>query len=109
MHTRLESWQPAAKQIVLFHNAFDIPGSLHILSNALKEALEQLEYWKEYLDELKALSKIIGDASYKEVVLQTMYEDAPAADRRRIHEYRRQHLEWRWEELYEVVSGHSQL
>ena len=100
----MESWEPAARQIVLFWNSLSQPGSLHIQSNALQEALEKEEYWTQYLDGLKALTTVIGETGYKAVVLEKMYNNAPSAQRQMIHQFRYQHLDWRWEELYEVIS-----
>ena len=73
----MESWEPAARQIVLFWNSLSQPGSLHIQSNALQEALEKEQYWTQYLDGLKALTTVIGETGYKAVVLEKMYNNAP--------------------------------
>ena len=35
------AWEPQARNITLLWNALDQPGSLHILSNAIRESLEQ--------------------------------------------------------------------
>lgn len=67
------------KDILLLPDAMEQFDCFHVLYNALKRALESLPEWEEFLELLKAICKVLGEKSYKEVCMKTWFKKADRA------------------------------
>lgn len=86
----------------LLHSALQIPGTLHIVFNALEHALKQLDSWARFEKQLSAISRVCKDKSYSEVILVKMMKSASPEERgllRRMDDL----LDWRWDSLARVL------
>ena len=82
-------------EVPCFYNALGCPGVLHILFNALEDALKMCDDWKPFETELRAVSKVFGHRSYVELVIQCPGL-TPADELRGLQV---QLLDWRWESI----------
>jgi len=71
--------------------------------NPVEEALKKLPEWPRYERQLKAICKMLGEKSYKQMVLETMFDGAPPLVRHLIHAFDGQRVDWRWEHLEHAV------
>ena len=101
---RLPSFDPRAVKVVFLMFALQQSGLMHVYYNALEEAIAKVECWKEYLTLLAAFVKILGDASYKERLLEKSFAAAPASTRRLLHAFAGTIVDWRWEHLEELLE-----
>jgi len=76
----------------------------HYLQNAIKEAVTAEPDWKTYETHLKPCCKMIGDESYKEILLHECYQTAPPLARYNVHKFSAEHVDWRWEYLEEATE-----
>ena len=75
-----------AKGITFLWNAIDQPGIFHILCNALDKSLSDLPEFKDWDEKLKACVKLLGELSYKQLCLATIFKNATSAERKIIHQ-----------------------
>ena len=85
-------------EVPCFYNALGCPGALHIVFNALEDALKMCEDWKPFETELRAVSKVFGHKSYVELVIQYCVGLTPA-DEAHLRSLQVQLLDWRWESI----------
>ena len=82
-----------------------------MLGNAIQEALQQLECWEPWLKQLKSVTRVFAEDSWKEVILEQLRNSE--ADtfvlRRQMHRFTGGHVEWRWECLEDVTSKVDQM
>ena len=90
----------------LFAGSLDVSGFMHVLYNGLETAITALPEWSLYQKELRAITKLLGDQSYQEVVHQKMFLPAGAshAERDLLLAFNKKHLDWRWETLEGVMA-----
>ena len=74
-----------AKNLMLFPNALEQIGSNHVSFNELNNALRNVPEWAGYKKGVTAMAKVTTDPSYKEVLLQTCFKDAPGEERATLH------------------------
>ncbi|CAK0836156.1 unnamed protein product, partial [Prorocentrum cordatum] len=80
-------------------NCIETSDWCHIVMNALQESIENEPFWAEYEPCLKACCKILGDKSYKQVLLNDAFADASPYARMLLHNFSSDHVDWRWEYL----------
>jgi hypothetical protein len=83
----LSSRDPRAKDLVFLINALQQSGLLHLLFNALQEAIEATHESGFLEPLLKALTKVCGDKSYSERLLEKGFPKADRVARRLLHSY----------------------
>lgn len=84
--------------IAFLHNAYGIPGVMHILFNALESALKTSPLWGPYETELRAVGKVFSQKSYVDLVLE-FTPGLSAADQELIRGLDVAVLDWRWESI----------
>ncbi|OLP83856.1 hypothetical protein AK812_SmicGene35335, partial [Symbiodinium microadriaticum] len=97
-----EAVQEEFRGLPLFHSALHMPGTLHIVFNALEHALKQLDSWARFEKQLTAICRVCKDKSYSEVILVKMMKSATPEERgllRRMDDL----LDWRWDSLARVL------
>ncbi|CAE7279036.1 unnamed protein product [Symbiodinium sp. CCMP2456] len=97
-----EAVQEEFRGLPLLHSALQIPGTLHIVFNALEHSLKQLDGWARFEKQLSAISRVCKDKSYSEVILVKMMKSASPEERgllRRMDDL----LDWRWDSLARVL------
>ena len=92
------------KNLTLFMNSLEQPGALHINYNALENAFLKISEWPEYSENLKAVAKVLGDPSYKEMLLEGIFKDAPRSDLSYIHKFPNGLVDFKWEHLESILS-----
>ena len=93
------SFAEVSSATAFWPNAFEHSDMCHILQNAIQECLTAEPDWKIYEPLMKAACKILGDKSYKEIVLHECFGGADPASRHRVHRFSAEHVDWRWEYL----------
>ena len=86
-----------AKNLMLFPNALEQIGSNHVIFNELNNALGSVPEWAGYKKGVTAMAKVTTDPSYKEVLLQTCFKDAPREERATLHRANRNLVNWKLE------------
>ena len=97
-----EAVQEEFRGLPLFHSALHMPGTLHIMFNALEHALKQLESWAKFEKQLNAITRVCKDKSYSEVILAKMMKNASPEERGCLHRMDNL-LDWRWDSLARVL------
>jgi hypothetical protein len=90
--------------LVFLMNALQQIGILHVLFNALETAFTELPEWKDFETRLKAICKLLGDQSYKERLLAKCFNGAERSERKLIHRFEGEHVDWRWEHLESLMA-----
>ena len=67
------------------------------------------QFLKTFEEQLKAISKICSDRSYREVLLQKTFHGAPPEVRHQLHKFTMAPVDWRWEHLEEVLHDETAL
>ena len=68
--------------------------------NALEESCKACPRWDHFERELGAISKLLTNRSFREVVLYRMMSGATAEEKRSVQGYHGELLSWRWESLH---------
>ena len=87
------------KLTAFWPNCFEHSDLCHILQNAIEDACTAEPDWKAYEEKLKASCKILGDRSYKEIILEECYRGSSSVERMFVHHFSSEHVDWRWEYL----------
>ena len=95
---------PRVKDLTLFMNCLEQPGALHINFNALENAFLKISEWGEYVENLRAIAKILGDPSYKEMLLEGIFKSAFKEERSRLHKFPNGLVDFKWEHLELILS-----
>ncbi|CAE7591048.1 unnamed protein product [Symbiodinium sp. CCMP2592] len=98
-----EAIQEDFRELPLFHSALHIPGTLHIVFNALEFSLKQLETWQKFEKQLNSITRVCKEKSYSEVILVRMMKHASPEERRLLHRMD-DLLDWRWDSLARVLK-----
>ncbi|CAE6935987.1 unnamed protein product [Symbiodinium sp. CCMP2592] len=98
-----EAIQEDFRGLPLFHSALHIPGTLHIVFNALEFSLKQLETWPKFEKQLNSITRVCKEKSYSEVILVRMMKHASPEERRLLHRMD-ELLDWRWDSLARVLK-----
>ena len=94
----------SSSRFPLFYDAFEQAGILHIVFNALEDAVTSLDFWPRFQKQLSAVTKLLGTKSYRDVVLNKMMSSAPKAVSDMVSAFQSQLLTWRWETLEKVLE-----
>ena len=84
--------------------SFSIPGLLHIIFNALEEALVQLEEWKPMEKQLQAACQVVAEPSSQSLILERLFGDARNHEKVALASCKSKLLSWRWQSLQMVVQ-----
>ena len=85
-------------------NSFSHPGMLHILFNSLEETCKSCPRWDQVEKQVSAVSKLLTNRSFREVVLSKMMAEAPWQDKKLVQGYHGELLSWRWESLHQTLK-----
>ena len=88
----------------LLWNSFRHLGMMHIMFNALQESCKAPPRWDSFEKQLAAISKLLRDRSFKDIVVHRMMATATAQEKSTVLEYHGELLSWRWESLYETLK-----
>ena len=83
--------------------SMDQYGPFHIIFVALENAIKNVPEWPDFVSELRGLCALFGGAETKPVLLAKVYTNYSAAERKRIHGFSHAHVDWRWENLEDVL------
>ena len=92
-----KTFADVTSNVAFWPNVFEFSDLCHVYQNALQESLVAEPDWKEFELGFKSCCKVLGEPSYKEIVLNKCYVGAPAMDRRAVHQFNAEHVDWRWE------------
>ena len=97
---------PRVKDLTLFMNCLEQPGALHIMYNALENAFLKIGEWGEYVENLRAVAKVLGDPppSYKEMLLEGACKSAFKEERSHIHRFPNGLVDFKWDHLELILS-----
>ncbi|CAE7254330.1 rsgI2 [Symbiodinium natans] len=104
----LELLATGTSQEFLF-NSFTHAGLLHILFNALEETCKSCPRWDQVEKEVSAVSKLLTNRSFREVVLSRMMQEATAQEKKVVQGYHGELLSWRWESLHETLKHYLEV
>lgn len=93
----LQFFEPRAKSICFFMNALDQPGSWHLFYNPIETAWTSLAEFKEMDTLTKAVVRVLGEMSYKELLLETTFKDAEGWEREIIHKFTGTIVDFKWQ------------
>ncbi|OLP84796.1 hypothetical protein AK812_SmicGene34313 [Symbiodinium microadriaticum] len=79
-------------------------GMMLIMFNALQESCKASPRWDSFEKQLAAISKLLRDRSFKDIVVHRMMATATAQEKSTVLEYHGELLSWRWESLYESLK-----
>ena len=88
-------------------NSFSHPGMLHIMFNALEESCKGCPRWEHFEKQLSAVSKLLTNRSFREVVLHRMMSEATRAEKKTVQGYHGELLSWRWESLHLTLRHYA--
>ena len=86
----------------LFPHAVDVYDHLHIFQNALKSAVECMEWWESFLDVLPAFIAVFGDRGH--VLRFRSVCTMPLWASQKLKRWKLRVFSWRWEGL-EIILG----
>ena len=101
---RLSRSDERARKITFLPYALQQPGYLHVYFNALEECLGKVDLWKSYEYMLSGFVKMLGELSYNDKLLATSFKHVPREVRHKVHLFKGQHLDWRWEHLESLLE-----
>ena len=91
-----------SRQSFMFPQCLVVPGHLHILYNALREAIEKLPIAKEFLANLAVVQDFLSDKELRlKFVAECLRESSDAALFKHYHVV---HIDWRWEFLSKALD-----
>ena len=90
-----------ASQLYLFPLCLWLPGHLHILYNALKEAVESVPGWADYMSELRTVQEFLSDKSLRG---SFQFHCCPPDMRHLFDSYSTTHIDWKWEMLGKALT-----
>ena len=99
-----EARAASSEDPLLFPQSFSIPGILHIIFNALEEALCLASEWAAMEKELQAACHLLAEPSSQSLVLEKLYQGAPAEEKAKVEAFKSKLLSWRWQSLQSVVN-----
>ena len=100
----MSHFNPRAKNICFMMNALTQPGIWHVLFNPLEKAWTSLPEFKQFDIELKAVVKVLGDKSYKELMLEVTFADATAVERHLVHKFSGTVVDFKWENREYIIG-----
>ncbi|CAE7834962.1 TOP2 [Symbiodinium sp. CCMP2592] len=100
----LENLAAGTSEAFLF-NSLKHPGILHVLFNSLEECCKGCPRWDAVEKQVSAVSKLLTNRSYKEIVVSVMLKHASGEHRRIVQRYHGELLSWRWESLHADSVG----
>ena len=82
-----------------------MPGHLHIIFNALKEAVLNCGMWgSSFTDGLTSLLYMLNNIGLRQRFVATCMTGAPNSDKAMFDKFSKKHLDWRWESLHKVLQ-----
>ena len=90
-------------------NSCKHPGVLHVLFNSLEECCKACPRWDVVEKQVSAVSKLLTDRSYREIVVSVMMKHATAQQKRTVQGYHGQLLSWRWESLHVTLKHYLEV
>jgi hypothetical protein len=92
-------------------NALVQPGIWHVLFNPLERAWLALPEFKHFDTQLKAVVKVLGDKSYKDMLLEVTFKHATSEERHQIHMFTGSVVDFKWENreniMRQVMDDHE--
>lgn len=85
----------------LLPKALWIPGHMHLLFNALEEAITGLSAWKPLERILRSFGKFLGDKSYRQMF---QHRCCSPAEQPLVAAFQSVHIDWRWEFLGDFLD-----
>ena len=103
----MRHYEPRAKKICFLVNALVQPGIWHVLFNPLERAWLALPEFKHFDTQLKAFVKVLGDKSYKDMLLEVTFKHATSEERHQIHMFTGSVVDFKWENREHHETGHG--
>ena len=95
----------SAQSHYLFPNCLFMPGHLHLLFNALEEAVKSSSIWGSRFETcLRSLVAVLKNKGLRTRMEAMCFKDATDVHRHMFRNFRKQHLDWRWESLGELLD-----
>ncbi|CAE7532602.1 unnamed protein product [Symbiodinium sp. CCMP2592] len=88
----------------LLWNSFRHLGLMHVMFNSLEESCKGCPRWDSFEKQLSAISKLLRDRSFRDIVVHRMMATATAQEKSTVQAYHGELLSWRWESLYETLK-----
>lgn len=98
----LERLQGAGAEAFLLPRCIGVPGRMHILWDALEEACKSSPQWKAFESGLRSITQLLGERALRQVFQQACCKSA--AERAMFEHWHRDHIDWRWEYLEDVLN-----
>ena len=90
-------------------NSCKHPGVLHVLFNSLEECCKACPRWDVVEKQVSAVSKLLTNRSYREIVVSVMMKHATAQQKRTVQGYHGELLSWRWESLHVTLQHYLEV
>ena len=104
----LENLAAGTSEAFLF-NSTKHPGILHVLFNSLEECCKGCPRWDTVEKQVSAVSRLLTNRSYKEIVVSVMMKHASPEHRRIVQRYHGELLSWRWESLHVTLKNYLEV
>ncbi|CAE7370089.1 TOP2 [Symbiodinium sp. CCMP2592] len=104
----LENLAAGTSEAFLF-NSLKHPGIIHVLFNSLEECCKGCPRWDAVEKQVSAVSKLLTNRSYKEIVVSVMLKHASGEHRRIVQRYHGELLSWRWESLHVTLKNYLEV
>ena len=88
----------------LFWNALPLSGPLHIIYNAMQEAVESCSLWQKFEEELRSVCKLFADKGFAEIIREQICADCSREELEDLKAFHVRLLDWRWESLEAVLD-----
>lgn len=95
-----------ASEHMFMPEALDTAGHLHIIWNALENAvLSGLPQWSAWYEAgLRSLAKLCGNRSTREAFIASCMAGARSGELKILRQFQREFINWRWETLEDLTS-----
>ena len=93
----------------LFPNLLYFPGVLHMLCGAFEEACKKADGWKKFEECLRAITNLLCDKSLRKRFVHLCLADVPGGVRALFNTWSHKHLQWRWDQLENVLDDLVQI
>ena len=95
-------YAPGDPMSFMYPRCLWIPGHLHVMFNALEEAVKGLSVSKAFLDHLRALQQFLSDKQLRRTFQASCLAGKPCFGK--FSKYRTVHIDWRWEFLSKALD-----
>lgn len=100
---RFKDFDPAnITSLFMYPKSLNLPGHLHILYNALKEAFGELKSTDSFICRLRDIERFLSDKGLRTAFMEKCMQDV--SKRHLFVNYSTTHIDWRWEFLGKVLS-----